>query len=100
MDIPTAVIAATNVIGMVVIKLCKEMNLSIPQDISLIMFDDVPWASLLDITAIAQPINNIGLYTARTIMKRILNQNKFEGPITSVLEPQLVVRNSVRNLYV
>lgn len=50
----------------------KEMNLKLAHDISLIKFDDVPWASLLNITAIAQPINNIGLYAGRTIIKRIL----------------------------
>ena len=96
---PTAIIAATNVIGMIVVKICKEMNLKLAHDISLIMFDDVPWASLLDITAIAQPINNIGLYAGRTIIKRIQGESQFSGAVTSMLEPQLIARNSVRNLF-
>ena len=95
---PTAVITGTNTIGMDVIKVCKEHKISIPNDMSLVMFDDVSWASLLDITTIAQPIENIGLSAARTIMDRIDKQYKGD-PIVSVLEPHLISRNSVKNLY-
>ncbi len=96
---PTAIIAATNVIGMAVVKVCKEMKLRLGHEISLIMFDDVPWASLLDITTIAQPINNIGLYAGRTIIERMQSPNAYGGTINSILGPQLIVRNSVRNLF-
>ena len=75
------------------------MKLRLGHEISLIMFDDVPWASLLDITTIAQPINNIGLYAGRTIIERMQSPNAYGGTINSILGPQLIVRNSVRNLF-
>jgi DNA-binding LacI/PurR family transcriptional regulator len=95
---PTALIAGTNTIGMDFMKVCKEHKLSIPQDISLIMFDDVAWAGLLDITTISQPINYLGLSACRAIIDRI-ERNKAAEPIVSVLEPYLISRNSVKNMY-
>ncbi|MFC0470690.1 LacI family DNA-binding transcriptional regulator [Halalkalibacter kiskunsagensis] len=96
---PTAIIAGTNTIGRDVIKVCKEMKLSIPEDISVIMFDDVEWASLLDITTISQPIKDIGLIASRTLINRIEDQNVSNTPILSTLEPDLILRNSVKNLF-
>ncbi|MBO9604464.1 MAG: LacI family DNA-binding transcriptional regulator [Paenibacillaceae bacterium] len=95
---PSALIAGTNTIGMDFIKVCKEHKLSIPDDISLIMFDDVAWAGLLDITTISQPIDYLGLSACRAIIDRI-EKNKSGEPIVSVLEPFLIARNSVKNLY-
>jgi Transcriptional regulators len=95
---PTAVVAGTNTIGMDVIKTCKEMKLSIPGDLSLVMFDDVAWASLLEITTVSQPTENLGLCACRTIMDRIAKQYTTEQ-MTTVLEPFLIARQSVRNLY-
>jgi DNA-binding LacI/PurR family transcriptional regulator len=95
---PTALIAGTNTIGMDFIKVCKENKLSIPNDISLIMFDDIAWAGLLDITTISQPIDQLGLAACRTILDRI-DKNKQGEPIITTLEPFLISRNSVKNMY-
>jgi DNA-binding LacI/PurR family transcriptional regulator len=96
---PTAIIAGTNTIGRDVIKVCKDMKISIPDDISIVMYDDVDWASLLDITTISQPIKDIGLMACRTILDRIENKNVSKSAIISTMEPVLISRNSVKNLY-
>jgi len=96
---PTAIIAGTNIIAKDVIRACKEMKLTIPNDISLVMFDDVDWASLLDVTTISQPINEIGHIASRTILTQIENQNAKSTPVHSTLEPVLISRYSVKNLY-
>ncbi len=95
---PTAIVAGTNTIGMDVIKVAKELKLSIPDDISLVMFDDVPWASLLDITTVTQPIEKIGLCACKSVLDRIERSHSTQ-PISIVVEPHLISRNSVKNLY-
>lgn len=46
--LPIAIFALSNLIGLGVLQAAKEKNLSIPGDISLIVFDDQPYASFLD----------------------------------------------------
>lgn len=95
---PTAVVAGTNLIGRDFVKACKEHGLSIPQDISLVMFDDVDWASLLDITTITQPINDVCHAACRSIIDQI-NADSSKPLLQTSFEPLLIARNSVRNLY-
>ncbi|TDF98774.1 LacI family DNA-binding transcriptional regulator [Paenibacillus piri] len=95
---PTAIIAGTNLIARDAIKACKEQGFSIPNDISMVMFDDVDFASLLDITTVSQPINEIGHIAGRSMIDQ-LNKNRPNSPLHVSLEPILISRNSVRNLY-
>lgn len=95
---PTAIIAGTNVIARDAVKACKELGLSIPADISMVMFDDVDWASLLDITTVSQPINEIGHIACQNIIDQI-NRDHSSPPSQTSIEPILISRNSVRNLY-
>lgn len=97
---PTAVIAGTNLIAMDLVKSCKEMKLSIPNDISLVMFDDVDWASLYGITTIAQPITEIAQATCSAILEQIENRKTSNTTFFSNFEPVLISRNSVKNLYI
>lgn len=96
---PTAVIAATNIIGMEFLKACKEMKWSVPDDISLVMFDDVGWASVYDISTVSQPIQEIGQAVCRAMLNQIKQQNPPVHPVVSTFEPFLISRNSVKNLY-
>ncbi|QGQ45680.1 substrate-binding domain-containing protein [Metabacillus sediminilitoris] len=56
---PTGIIAGTNTIGIDVLKVCKERKILIPNDISFIMFDDVNWAPLHDLTVVSQPTKEV-----------------------------------------
>jgi LacI family transcriptional regulator len=53
---PTALFAMSNVIGLGVLKALKEYKYAVPEDISLIIFDDQPYVSYLNppITTIKQ----------------------------------------------
>jgi LacI family transcriptional regulator len=67
---PTALVAANNVLGEAALGAIKQLGLRVPDDISVVMFDDVPWASLVDpgITVIAQPATRMGRACARMIV--------------------------------
>jgi LacI family transcriptional regulator len=55
---PTAIFAADGLMAVGALKGLRAAGLQVPQDISLIGFDDAPWFELFDppLTSIAQPI--------------------------------------------
>ncbi len=97
-DPPTAVFFAGGFILLGALKAIRENNLRIPEDISFITFDDPTFATQLTppITAVAQPIEEMGALAVKLLFRRM---NEPEGEIERVLlQPQLVVRNSVAKL--
>lgn len=96
---PTGIIAGTNTIGIDVLKVCKERKILIPNDISFIMFDDVNWAPLHDLTVVSQPTKEVALATCRFILEQIGHKNFNKSPMKTTIEPILIARNSVKNLY-
>ncbi|MGR6918734.1 LacI family DNA-binding transcriptional regulator [[Actinomadura] parvosata] len=58
----TALIASDSLIGQVVVGALQEQGLRIPDDVSVLMYDDQPWARLVTppITVVAQPTYDIG----------------------------------------
>lgn len=67
---PTALFAANNVLGEAALAAIRDRGLRVPDDISLVMFDDVPWARLVDppITVAAQPAWSMGQAAARLVL--------------------------------
>ncbi|WP_214412305.1 LacI family DNA-binding transcriptional regulator [Sphaerisporangium fuscum] len=61
-DPATALIASDSLIGQVVVGALQEEGLRIPDDVSVLMYDDQPWARLVTppITVVAQPTYDIG----------------------------------------
>lgn len=93
---PTAIIAVTNTLAIETIKLLKELKISIPDDMSIIIYDDISWVSLFDATAISHPIIDIACSASRIILNRIRRKDANEGVAKSVIDPILISRNSVK----
>jgi LacI family transcriptional regulator len=72
-DRPTAVFAANNVLAEGVWRAAAELQLAIPEQLSLIAFDDVPWMSMVrpGITAIAQDAAAMGEAALVQLIERI-----------------------------
>ncbi|WP_187274005.1 LacI family DNA-binding transcriptional regulator [Paenibacillus sp. N3.4] len=96
---PTAILSANNIVTLNILKVCKGLKLTIPDDLSIITFDDNDWVSLLGITAIAQPMEEIGQSIARILLSRLREEEVTSPPMNSRLEPILIARNSIRNLF-
>ncbi|MBB4702974.1 LacI family DNA-binding transcriptional regulator [Sphaerisporangium siamense] len=86
----TAVLAGGNMLGEAAVLAARELDLRVPRDVSLIMFDDVPWAELCSppLTVISQPAQDMGYRAAELVLR--------EGRRTRgvTLPTELIVRGS------
>jgi LacI family transcriptional regulator len=91
---PTAIVAASDFIAIGVMQTLRERGLSIPRDMSLVGFDDMPLADLMDpaLTTIRQPIETMGRLGFQTLLALIRGETV---PMLTRLPVALIVRNSV-----
>lgn len=97
---PTAIVAGTNILGYATITACHKLMIEIPQDMSVIIQDDIPWVSLMDITAISQPMNRIAQESVDIILKKIMDKDEQakDTVIHKYIRPSLIERASVVSL--
>lgn len=95
-DPPTAAFVGGDLMSYGVMDECIKNGLRIPEDLSIVGFDDIPLskASFINLTTICHPYDMIGFLVANRIIERI---NGNTDPITkTVLTPTLQVRASTR----
>lgn len=92
---PTAVFCASDDIAMGFMTACRRQGLSIPDDYSVMGFDDVRFAQHLfpPLSTIHQPREYIGIIAMRILIKHLKNSNSDLQNI--VLDADLVKRESV-----
>lgn len=91
----TAIIASDSVIAIQAFRAIRDLGLRIPDDISLVAFDNAPWTSVTDpgITVISQPERELGAMAARLLIARIEGES---GPaVVHTLPQELIERGSV-----
>ena len=95
---PTAVVAFNDVMAVGAIRAIKEEELSIPEDISLIGFDDtIARLTQPPLSSVALPMGEIGRVAIRILLDRIEGKDTGE-PKKVVLKEKLVVRDSTGQL--
>jgi len=96
---PTAVFTHTELVTIETIQACKQMNLAIPKNISMIAYDDYPWMSMMEISAISHPMSGIANNAYELLLNRIQTGTFTQHPVVHLtVEPRLISRNSVRIL--
>lgn len=95
---PTAIFALSNTIAMGCMKAVKEDGLNIPEDVSLITFDDHPYLDYLatPLTCITQPTREICRIAIKYLFF-MLSKKEIRSPQV-LLTPELIYRKSVRRL--
>jgi len=90
----TALFAYNDISAIGAIRAIQEQGLRVPQDISVIGFDDIPGAAFNNpsLTTVRQPLNRMGEVAAQSLLERI--EGKKEYPNEIAIEPELVVRES------
>ncbi len=69
----TAIVASDGLIALSVVEAIQELGLSIPDDISFLMYDDFSWTRLTSppLTVIAQPVYEMGVAAAGALIRQI-----------------------------
>lgn len=95
---PTAIFALSNTIAIGCIKALREDGLSIPEDISLITFDDHPYLDYLasPLTCVTQPTREICRIAIKYLF--FMLQNKEVKPRQVLLKPEIRYRQSVKRI--
>lgn len=91
---PSAVLVANNVMALGALQRIYEQGLSIPKEIALVGFDDIPWAVSMQtpLTVVAQRPYEMGQKAGELIMARI--QGSDDPPQHLVLQAELIIRAS------
>jgi LacI family transcriptional regulator len=92
---PTALVTANNQMTLGALATIKEIGVRVPQELSVVGFDDTEWAPLVEppLTAVAQPTYELGAASMRVLLERIEGGENGE-PERLFLEPRLVIRGS------
>jgi LacI family transcriptional regulator len=90
----TAVFGANDMLAVGAMVAARDAGLSVPDDIAIVGFDDIPAAKLLGLTTVRQPEFELGALAAQTLVGR-LQPDGLERPGTSLeLKFEIVKRAS------
>ncbi len=90
----TALFAYNDISAIGAIRAIQEESLRIPQDVSVVGFDDIPWAAFHtpSLTTVQQPLAKMGQMAAEAVIRMIEHGGDHSSEIA--IEPTLVVRES------
>ncbi len=91
---PDALFTVNSLIAEGALQAIRERNLTIPDDIALVTFDETTWSSLVQpaITLISQPTYEMGKTAAELLIQRIADPDRPTRQV--ILKGQLLVRGS------
>ena len=94
-DRPTAIFCCSDTIAIGAYQAIQNQGLRIPQDISIMGYDDIELARYLfpSLSTISQPKAELGKLAVETLLQRIQEPN--ENYRTLVLEPTCILRESI-----
>ena len=91
---PSAVFACNDYMAAGVVKAAQRLGMSVPEQLSVVGFDDAPVSRQLwpTLTTVRQPVQEIAATSAELLLDIILNKKQAEQAVQ--LECELVVRES------
>lgn len=96
---PTAIFAGNNFIAAGALSVMREVGLRMPEDMSVVVFDDLPDPYVTEpvLTVVAQPAYELGQVAARRLLTR-LSQSSPAPVRDEILPVRLIVRRSTMKL--
>jgi LacI family transcriptional regulator len=91
-DPPTAIFAANDQSAIGVFQAAEELGVRIPQDCSIMGFDNIPEAKYLGLTTIDQFLGEMG-YVAVQMLVRLIDKEELEDRVYR-MPTELVIRSS------
>lgn len=91
---PTAIFASNDLSAFGAMAAVRESGLHIPDDISVIGFDDIPQASFVypKLTTVRQPLEEMGRVAVKMLLEQIEDQSR--PPQRILMATQLIIRDS------
>ena len=91
---PTAVMCANDLLALGVLRALTENGVAVPEDISVVGYDDVTFASMLSpaLTTVRQPKYELGATAARLLLDEVLHEEHEHQAVR--FEPELIARAS------
>lgn len=91
----SVIVAGNDMIAIGAIKSLNQNNISVPEAVSVVGFDDIPWSDIIQppLTTMRQPISELGKEAVSLLLRRIDNPQASKRSV--ILDVELVVRESV-----
>ncbi|MEZ4633236.1 MAG: LacI family DNA-binding transcriptional regulator [Deinococcales bacterium] len=95
---PSAIFASNDLSAFGAMEAIRERGLNIPEDISLIGFDDIPQASISypKLSTVRQPLKEMGKLAVEMLLAQL--EQKQSQPQQVILTTKLVIRDSCKGL--
>ncbi len=94
----TAVVCANDQMASWAIAVCLEHGLRVPDDISFIGYDNIPFPQYISpkLSTVSNPINEMGKMAARWVLQQVYNDQ--EMTVDSSFKPELFIRTSAKQI--
>lgn len=92
----TAIFSANDVMAFGAIQALEGKGIRVPEDVSVLGFDDIPFSGLLNLTTVSQHPYDMGM-GAMTMLIHLL-QNRLEPPNSRTIMPSLIIRKSCQRV--
>ena len=95
----SAVISCNDLMGIACMNVCREQGKKVPDDISLVTLDNTDYCLCTTprLTSVDMMQNQIGICAAQCMLQQINKERRYKQ--TLVLSPELVIRDSVKELH-
>ncbi|HSB88150.1 MAG TPA: LacI family DNA-binding transcriptional regulator [Ilumatobacteraceae bacterium] len=91
-DPPTAIVAASDVQAVGCLEAASRLGIQVPEDLSIVGYDDIDLAALMGLSTVRQPLVYSGERGADLVVEALSMRNR--QPQIEKLELELVVRNT------
>lgn len=99
-DRPTAIFAASDEMAVATIDVALELGLRVPEDLSVIGFDDSPIAAFakVPLTTVWQPLSRVGELAVEVLHKQIMDKQRY--PVKTLMGTKIIERQSCRQTWI
>jgi DNA-binding LacI/PurR family transcriptional regulator len=95
-ELPDAIFAINDGVAIGAMYVIKETGIKIPEQISVVGFDDEPHSSYFipPLTSVWQPVYDMGMLSARILLNKLKGEKQDEASRFEMLKPELMIRAS------
>lgn len=91
----TAVFVFNDMMTFAFIRRMEELGSRIPQDISVVGFDDVQFSELMKVSTVHQPVYEMGVNAARMVIKAVEQPGEY---VHKIFVPSLRIRETTKGI--